>query len=169
MKIFKTTDPEFLLHIESCIVRHGEVLVVFRYPNAGGAKEFIFFRRTAEFVEASQKLPSRTWIVSYGEPQLPLRGVVDDNFIERACGLILDGREYLIVCMEKSVLDYPHYHHEYYDYDAGETHEELREDLNGVRGKAVAVGLYPPWAEENEYVTDAVVADADGEIRFAAY
>lgn len=38
MKKLKTTDAEFLTHVESCIDRYGEILVCFRYPYAAGKK-----------------------------------------------------------------------------------------------------------------------------------
>lgn len=169
MQKLKTTDPEFLAHVESCIDRHGEVLVLFRYPYAAGSKDYNFFHKIDEFMEAIRKLRSRTWVISYGEPQLPLRGVVDETFIDQALDLIPDGREYLILCIEKTVLNSPHFHSEYHDDCAGETHEELRESLERFRGRPVGVGLFPPWADENEQTKDAVVADEDGEVRSAAY
>jgi hypothetical protein len=165
----KTTDPEFLAQIESWINQYGEVLVLLRYPYAAGSRDFVFFHRMEDFHSALQKLGSRTWVIAYGEPQLPLRGQVDDVLIQRALGQIPDGREYLIVCLEKTVEDYPPRYRREYEETAGETHEELRESLNELRGRRVGVGLFPPWADESERTIEAFVPDEDGEVRSAAY
>ena len=37
-----------------------------------------------------------------------------------------------------------------------ESHEELREELERLRGCAIAAGVYPPWLEDNEDVISAI-------------
>jgi hypothetical protein len=45
----------------------------------------------------------------------------------------------------------------------------LREELEGSRGVAVAVGLYPPWLEDTEDVISAVVPDEHGAVKSGVY
>jgi hypothetical protein len=166
----KTTDPQFLGRVESWIAKHGEVLALFKYVNAAGSRDFTFFNDVRDFRSGLERLPPNTWVIVYGEPQLPLRGRVDDALIIAALGRIPDGSEYLIVCLEKTVERYPpHYRREYYEETAGETHEELREGLEGFRGRPVGVGLFPPWPGDSQETIEGFVPDEKGEVRPGAY
>jgi len=166
----KTTDPQFLSQVESWIDKRGEVLALFKYVNAAGSRDFAFFNDIREFRSELERLQPNTWVIVYGEPQLPLRGRVDDTLITAALGQIPDGREYLIVCLEKTIKQYPpNYQWEYYEETAGETHEELKEDLEEFRGRPVGVGLFPPWPGESEESIEAFVPDGKGEVSPGAY
>jgi hypothetical protein len=52
---------------------------------------------------------------------------------------------------------------------AGESHDELKAALEDVRGKHVAVGIYPPWREESDEVISGIVPDETGEVRPGVY
>ena len=170
MGYVKTTDPPFLGRVEFWIDKHGEVLALFKYVNAAGSRDFSFFNDVRAFRSELERLSPNTWVIVYGEPQLPLRGCVDDTLISAALEQIPDGREYLIVCLEKTVEQYPpSYRREYYEETAGETHGELREDLEGYRGRPVGVGLFPPWPGDSEETIEGFVPDGEGEVRPGAY
>jgi hypothetical protein len=51
----------------------------------------------------------------------------------------------------------------------GESHTELRDDLEDLRGSSAGVGLYPPWLEDTEDVISAYVPDEDGVVRPGGY
>ena len=170
MGCVKTTDPHFLSRVESCIDKRGEVLALFKYAYAAGSRDFTFFNDIQEFRSEVERLPPNTWVIVYGEPQLPLRGRVDDALITAALGQIPGGSEYLVVCLEKTVEQYsPNYRREYHEETAGETHEELKEALEGFRGRPVGVGLFPPWPDESEDTIEGFVPDEEGEVRPGAY
>jgi hypothetical protein len=50
----------------------------------------------------------------------------------------------------------------FFHWSAGESHAELREELEDLRGSSVAGGLYPPWLEDTEDVISAYVPDGVG-------
>jgi hypothetical protein len=170
MEYVKTTDHRFLSRVESWIDKRGEVLALIKYANAAGSRDFTFFNDVREFRSKLERLPPNTWVIVYGEPQLPLRGRVDDALITAALELIPDGNEYLVVSLEKTVEQYPpNYRREYYEETAGETHWELKEALEEFRGRPVGVGLFPPWPDDSEDTVEAFVPDEKGEVRPGAY
>lgn len=101
----------------------------------------------------------------FRERQLPWRGCVDDEFIGKCLNSVQAGSEFLVVATApRTAGNQSWFHHE-----AGESHEELREVLEGLRGEAVAVGEYPPWLEHSLNVISACVPEQDGSIRAGVY
>lgn len=170
MEYPSSKDEAFLARVSKLFSAQREVLVLFRYPRAAGSKDFIFFSDMHSFQSQLDSKPPATNVIVYSEPQLPLRGRVDSEFISRALEFIEDGSEYLVLCLEKTVHDYrPHHYWESFDDSAGETHEELSESLSEYLGKVVAVGLWPPWPDESDSSFEAYVPDASGLIQPGPY
>jgi hypothetical protein len=82
--------------IADSIQAHGEVLVLIRWPDAGGSKSFELFREMSAFMGRLAPLPERTSVIVFTQPQLPIRGMVDDELIRRAVEHISASTEYLI-------------------------------------------------------------------------
>ena len=102
---------------------------------------------------------------AFREPQLPLRGVVDESFVTKCLEHIPDGSEYVLAETVRRVYG----RHSFFHCGSGESHAELRDDLEESCGAPVAVGLYPPVLEESVDVIRAVVPDADGVVRAGPY
>ncbi|WP_147263383.1 hypothetical protein [Roseimicrobium gellanilyticum] len=98
-------------------------------------------------------------------PQLPLRGVVTDDFISQCLADIPDGPEYLVVELARRTAGSQSWFH----FDSGESHEELKVSLEYSRDALVAVGLWPDWLYDNNDVTSAIVPDASGSVKGGAY
>jgi len=81
-----------------------------------------------------------TDIVVFREPHLPLRGTVNENFIESALRAIPEGGEYLILSSEREP-----WNCSCRVYREGDTHSELREHLAGFSGQEVALGAFPNY------------------------
>jgi hypothetical protein len=159
-------DLAFLATIGDWIEARGEVLVLFRWPNAGGSKSFEFFRDFPAFMARLETAPRRTSIIVFREPQLPIRGLIDDELIRRAVDLVPESTEYLIAGLDLITMGKG----SWYPDSAGETHQELIADLRDWwSGQRVAVGRYPEWLEDSESVISAYVPDVDGAVRPAAY
>ena len=83
----------------------------------------------------------------------------------QAMSTVPNGEEYLIVgldevhCGKASWL--PNH--------SGENHRKMKEDLEAAKGTRVAFGPYPPWLEDNEEVTSAVVPLPDGWVECGVY
>jgi hypothetical protein len=65
--------------------------VLIRYSHAAGSKSFELFHSFSTLREKLSQLPPSTSVIVFKEPQLPLRGMVDDNFIAQCLSFISDG------------------------------------------------------------------------------
>jgi hypothetical protein len=160
-----TTDPEFLGTLELWLRGQPEVLTLIRYSGAAGAKDFEFFSSFQSLADRIRELPPLACITAFRQPQLSLRSFVDDDFITRCLSIIPEGSEYLVVESTKRVCG----DLSWFQYRAGESHTELREDLEDSRGVPVAVGRYPPWYGDTDDVVSAVVPDEHGEVNSGIY
>jgi hypothetical protein len=165
MILKSTADTQFLKTLENWLTTETEILLLFRYSHAGGNKSFEFFATFAALSDRLHQLPPKSYVTAFRRPQLPLRNVVDDAFIDQCLSVIQDGQEVLVVeTVSRSAGRHSWFHNE-----AGETHEELRETLEDSRGSPVAVGEYPPWLDELPDVLSGCVPDEDGVVRIGAY
>jgi hypothetical protein len=130
-----------------------EILVLIRFSHAAGSKDFEFFSSHDLLCQKIFELPPLTSVFAFKQPQLPLRGIVDDDFILSCLRTIPDGSEYLLVETQLRIYGRASWYHNI----AGTSHSELTEDLNDSRGLPVAVGVYPPWLEDCDDVISAVV------------
>jgi len=115
-QITLTNDGQFLETVEYWIGDESEVLgahLVFAQCGSKSFECFMFFDRLREGLE---ELPPET-CVTIQQSQLPLRGIVEDDF-------------------------------------------------KALRGKPVAVGIYPPWREDSSDIVSAYVPGQDGRARF---
>ena len=160
-----TTDPQFLSTLESWFQTQPEILVLIRYSHAAGNKDFEFYSSFQSLLDKIRELRPRTCVIAFRQPQLPLRGVVDDLFIDRCLSSIPEGTEYLVAEMVRRVAGRASWLH----HGAGMSHAELRDDLEESRGTQVAAGLYPPWLEDTDDVISAVVPDEHGVVRSGVY
>jgi hypothetical protein len=165
MSNISTTNVSYLKTLQEWLQSQGEILVLIRFPYAAGSKSFEFFTSFHKLSERLRELPRRTSIIAFKESQLPIRGVVDDAFIQTCVNQIPEGSEYLIT---ETILTTAGRRSWFHD-GGGESHAELREDLENSRGRPVAVGHYPPWLEDNENVVSAIVPEEDGTVKRAAY
>lgn len=165
MSYAPTTDPNFLARLKEWLRSRPEILVLIRYSHMAGSKDFEFFSSFESLARRIEKLPSLACIIAFREPQLPLRGIVDDRFIESCLSMIPDGSTYLLVeTAPRSVGGVSWLHH-----TDGESHAELQEDLEDSRGASVVVGVYPPWIEDTDDVISAVVPDDQGRVNGGVY
>jgi hypothetical protein len=94
-----------------------------------------------------------------------LRGIVDDEFIGKCLSSVPDGSEFAAV----ETVPTREGAHSWLNFTAGESHDELREALEGARGRPVAVGEYPPWQEDSPVVVSGYVPAEDGKVRQGVY
>src|SRR5687767_13305843 len=154
MSYVSTNDLTFRSTIENWLQENGEISALIRYSHAAGNKDFEFFRSMTSFSGRVQQLAPKTCITVFRAKQLPLRGKVDASFIDAALQMIRD-EEYLIAGLE--LVKYGTM--SWYRFSAGIGAEELREHLSECEGEIVALGVYPPWLEDNEEVISAVVPE----------
>lgn len=165
MALTATTDRQFNETLEQWILTEKEILVLFRYPYAAGSKEFEFFSSFQSLSEKLRRLSPRTSVIAFKHKQLPLRGTVDDAFIQ-AC---LNNAPFIAEFLVADMAPQQSGKYSYFRHSAGETLEELKDSLDGFRERTVAVGNYPDWIEDNENVISGYVPDPDGWVNSVAY
>ena len=165
MSYVSSTDERFLATLNEWLRSQREILVLIRYSYAGGSKDFEFFSSVESLMERLRSLPPRTCVIAFRQPQLLIRGIVDDGFITTCLSSIQDGSEFLVAETTRCTAGRASWFH----HGAGESHAELREDLENLRGRTVAVGLYPPWLEDTGDVISAVVPDELGVVTTGFY
>lgn len=136
----RNVTQAYLDRVASWISRSGEVLVVLRYLAMAGAKDFALCETTREFEAVVANVPVGTDIEVFREPQLPLRGPVTNRFIELAVNTIHDGDEYLLISRDSS----PTCRISQFS-TMGHSHRDLRDDLQGLFGRNVALGVCPDF------------------------
>jgi hypothetical protein len=159
------TDPKFLGTLESWLLSLSEILVLIRYSRAAGSKGFELFASFEALSKRIRQLPPSTSIVAFRQPQVPLRGVVDDDFVASCLSCVPDSSEFLVLETARRAYGEQSWFH----WMDGETHAELREALEGSRGARVAVGPYPPWLVDSDDVISAIVPDENGIVRVGVY
>ena len=160
-----TTSPHFLAPVRAWIETSEEVLVMIRYSHAAGARDFEFFDSFASLQNRLLSLPSRTCVIAFLSQQLPLRGRVDERFINNAMELLPEGKEWLTVALELTVAGSRSWFHS----GDGITQASLREELEDCAGTLMAVGPHPSWLQDSETVVSAVVPQPDGTVVTGAY
>ncbi len=164
-----SSDAGFLRTLESWIYEKSEILTLFEHANSSGGKEFQLWHSFERLAAKIASLSSLTRITAFRQPQLPIRGIVDAQFIEICKQEAPDGEEHLIVDRQETREEYPHFSCSYYDHRAGVTHSELQEVLEAWRGRLVAVGRYPDWQCNSDVVVSAVVPDKNGSTSGGGY
>ena len=156
-----TRDAAFLAQARRWLAEHGDLLVLARYSRAAGAKDVFLFHDDAAFATWLDEQPAATSVIIFRGPQVPLRGTADDRLADAARALVPDGTEYLIVRLAP-----PRYAG---TRRVGDTHRELTEDLEDVRGEPIAVGPHPQWLHDTDDLVEAIVPDADDQVRRGIY
>ena len=159
------TDPDFLGTLERWLSSLPEMLVMIRYSAAAGNRDFEFFSSFEVLSNRISQLPPSTSITAFRQPQLPVRGVVDEVFIASCLIGVPDGSEFLVIETVRRAIGEKSWFH----YEAGETHAELLDALENSLGASVAVGPYPPWVRDTDEVVSAIVPDENGLVRIGVY
>ena len=155
----------FIDTLQGWLGTQSELLLMFRYPNAGGSRDFEVHSSPAAIARRLSRLPPQTSVIAFRKPHLPIRGISTPALIQAALAAIPDGTEFLVV--ETVLTTYGK--RSWYRNASGESHIELREELESSAGRAVMVGSYPPWLADGPDVISGYVPDAQGCIKPGAY
>ena len=150
--------PNYLATVDSWIAGTGEVLVIVRYLWGGGAKDYSLVTTPEMFRSLINACPKGADIIVMRDPQLPLRGIVDNEFIQRAKKSVGNDQEYMFVCMMSGNDQDPRCRG---GFDIG--HAMLEDDLSEEMENHVAFGPCPEFiADDNESMVSASKGGIDG-------
>lgn len=151
----RNITPAFIERVTDWISVHGEVLVVVR--RVGGFCDFALCRSRAEFEQLVAQITEGTEIIVFRDPQLPIRGPVDETLIARALAVIPDGAEYLAItiatkpgCPLSARVG------------QGDSHADLKETLRDWWGVDVAVGQPDVWIADHEGMISRAKGGVEG-------
>jgi len=109
-------------------------------------------------------LKAETSVTAFREPQLPLRGDVDDEFIGKCLSFVSAGSEFLVLENDPRMATQQWLYNQ-----AGESPDDLRQVLEALRGRLVAVGAYRQWRKNSPDVISAYVPEQDGSVKAGVY
>ena len=165
MSFSTISETQFLQAVENRLFQDNEILVLIEYSRAAGSKSFEFMTSVAAFNERLGQLKPGTRVTVFMRSQLPLRGCVDDHFIENCLRQIRDGSEFVVIeTAPRNAGNVSWFHHE-----AGTSHQELTDALEDSRGRTVAVGSYPQAVSDGISSITAYVPDRSGNVQIGGY
>ncbi len=131
-------SPHHLALLHDWLSESGELYVDLYYPHSGGSGPKYFVRSLHDLKELiSQQTHPEIEISIFRRLQYPLRGLADDSLLERALRMIPENHWYQIVSLD-----------DYYPLPrnflgCGDSHSELRQEFDKVRGRNVGIGTDP--------------------------
>jgi hypothetical protein len=130
--------PQFVARVTEWIAATGEVLVILRYLYGAGSRDYLFCRSSEDLHTLIDSLPEGADTIVFQHPQLPIRGISSDSFIDHCLTQIPAGSEYMIARLDSPLP--PDRSVSGFDDDS---HGDLRGHLEVFHGQAVAVGRCP--------------------------
>jgi len=167
VKPISTSNAEFLATIRRWIESNAEVFVVIRFVSGAGSRSFEFFTAFDRFLERLAELNPADSVIVMRDKQLPLRGLVDEQFVADALSAIPDGADWLIACLAQTTMGKASWFHNYPGNNHTELADELRDDF--CLGHHVAVGLEPSYMNDSDSIISAYVPNEDGAVTPGAY
>jgi hypothetical protein len=113
-----------------------EVFIEEYLPHSGGSGDYYFIATIEHFNQLVDRAKTGIYFFISKQPQLPLRGIVDDQFISLVKDHIPEGTWYMI----SRISFYPQ---KLLSYGSGDTHDLLENDLHDLTGLDVCVGIEP--------------------------
>ncbi len=147
----------FLDTVHAWIAESGEVLIVLRYLHGAGSRDYALIDASTTFDLLVERCPLGTDIIVFKEPQLPVRGIVDDALASRLRSVLKDDDEYLIIDMTEVRTGDPRRRGHF------DSMEGLASDLEYLHGRDVAGGVCPPfWEADSPVMISASKGGIDG-------
>lgn len=147
--------PEFIQRVADWIAVNGEVLIVVRW--VGGFHDFALCRSRADFEQLVEMIADGTEVIVFRDPQMPIRGRVDEALIARALEVIPEGPEYQILsiatkpgCPLSARVAW------------GESHADLQETLHDWKGIDIAAGCPDFWGADHEGMMSRAKGGVEG-------
>jgi hypothetical protein len=165
MQSVASNNPEFLKTLENWCKTQPEVLALVRYRCGAGSREYRLFSSYGALLQWIQEAPAGACVTIFKNPDFPIRGIVDEKFIESCLQTFPEGAEYLMIETTNTVAGKLSWYH----YGSGTSRAELKDDLENSIGIPVVVGYHPEMSAGPEEALDGVIPDADGIVRRGPY
>jgi hypothetical protein len=133
-------ELDFVEQVERWLEEEGEVFVVIVEPNGRETVYYAICSSIEQLTTAIAGLRPTSEIVVIKEKQLPMRGLADDAFLQRALAMVDEPEDFLILSLEgDKLLERDAFH--------GDRRGELEAMFDDFVGQRVAFGKLPHWFE----------------------
>lgn len=166
MENISTANPDFKNQVAAILESVGEIAAFFRFHAAAGNRSYEFFEAVDSILGRIDELPPQTSVLVFRTSQFPIRGTVNDEFIQRAKETIPDGTDWAVVRTTQITMGSQSWYHDFEGSSHKELENELRDDF--CWGNPVAVGVEPDW-HNSTVVLSAVKPFGDGRIELGIY
>ncbi len=144
----------------------GEITCLFLFSHAAGNKSFEFFDKVEVFHGRLQELRPRTCVIVFKTCQFPIRGIANDELIERARRDLANSAHLTVVRTSLITMGSQSWYHHFDCSNLAELEEELGDDF--CWGHPVAVGPEPDW-HNLDITIEAIVPNESGQIERGVY
>jgi hypothetical protein len=150
---FSIYDPQIEKTAAAWLAERSELFVERYLPYSGGSGDYIAIRSVSDLNNLIDQASPNSVIFISNQNMLPLRGIVDDDFIELAKNKITDGNWWVIV---KPVF----YPEDFTPIESGNTLVELQNTLDNFKEQMVWLGgdfTFPDTYWEIDDSPDALI------------
>ncbi|MBP6821844.1 MAG: hypothetical protein KA368_09885 [Acidobacteria bacterium] len=150
---FSINEPQVKQTITTWFADTAELFVERYLPHSGSGGDFMIIRSIPEFNHLTEHAQPDSVIFVSCQNMLPLRGIVNDDFIDEAKTMFAEGPDFVVVKPA-------YYPDRFTQIESGNTHHELQNILNGFIGQLVWIGLdfkFPDFYWQPDYTVDAII------------
>lgn len=164
-----TDNRDFIERVKSELEQGKPIVVLLRYANQGGNREYFLVKSQNEFLQVLQKAHSRDAITVFFSSSFPVQGRVSselkDETIKFLEKVIQEDEE--VICLVR--LDTDEIGLGLDTMKVFSKFEQVEEWFNRNHDTPVIIGLLAFWEDNSGEKITAYVPDADGQIRLGAY
>lgn len=140
------TDPQFLNVVKEWIENDGEVYLMLWFHAAGGTQHHWLPNSFDHFISILNSVHGHCSADVYRHPHFPIRGIVNDDFIQQALAGFPDGEDWFLMAFEQE--NDPRIT----SAEGDKSHVALVEKLRRHVGKFVVIGPDMHWpVPPNDY------------------
>lgn len=158
--------PEFRQIVRQHLEVGEPLVVLFRYANCGGSKDYFIVRNPNEFEQILNKSYPKISITVFFESNFKLKGQATDELCKKAIQLFnqekitYDGIDIINLENEGTLLEDNFYF-------SGS--QEILNHFTEIQGKYVLIGTLEFWKDNCDSIITVYVPDDDGIVRPGAY
>jgi hypothetical protein len=163
-----TNNPKFSALVDDHFENNELIIVLIRYANSAGAKDYLLVRTKDEFDKLLQQLRSKTSITVFFESAFALKGISNAELRNKTKKLFCEEHEEYegldIICTDPKLGEKIER-----DIMFMQKLEVIDEWLERHHGYQVFIGTMKFWCDNNKDFLTAYVPDDDGVVRPGAY
>lgn len=156
-------DSNFLKQVKDWLSKTQDIFVFARYSDTAGNKGCFWFSDHDSFYHIIEKFPAKADVIVFKDNQFPLRGIVDEAFIQNIFSTFPGNTEL-------SFIDKITPSNGLIDLYRCDSHKDIKESLAEFYGEPIAIGLASQWwGNDSDIMISALVPLADGTLKRGVY